>query len=74
MSEAAVTSKGQITIPVNIRKSMRLKARDRVIFTRLADGTVIMRAKFRSLADLAGSLPKRRRKVPVGDMRYDGRR
>ncbi len=73
MSEAAVTSKGQITIPVGIRKSMRLNARDRVVFTRLADGTVVMRAKVRSIADLAGTVPKPRRKVRIEDMRFGGR-
>ena len=74
MSEASVTSKGQITIPVGIRQSMRLKARDRVVFTRLADGTVVMRAKVRSIADLAGSAPKRAKKVRIKDMRFGGRR
>ena len=74
MSEAAVTSKGQITIPVGIRKSMRLKAQDRVVFTRLADGTVVMRAKVRSIADLVGSVPKLTRKVRIEDMRFGGRR
>ncbi len=74
MSEAAVTSKGQITIPVGIRKSMRLKAQDRVVFTRLADGTVVMRAKVRSIADLAGSVPKPTRKVRIADMRFGGGR
>lgn len=74
MSEASVTSKGQITIPVGVRQSMRLKAQDRVVFTRLADGTVVMRAKVRSIADLAGSLPKRAKKVRIKDMRFGGRR
>lgn len=74
MSEAAITSKGQITIPVGIRKSMRLKAQDRVVFTRLADGTVVMRAKVRSIADLAGCVPKPARKVRIEDMRFGGRR
>jgi len=74
MSEAAVTSKGQITIPVGIRKSMRLKAQDRVVFTRLADGTVVMRAKVRAIADLAGSVPKPVKKVRIQDMRFGGRR
>ena len=73
MSEAAVTSKGQITIPVGIRKSMRLKAQDRVVFTRLADGTVVMRAKVRSVAGLAGSLPKPVRKIRIQDMRFGKR-
>ena len=73
MCEAAVTSKGQITIPVGIRKSMRLKAQDRVVFTRLADGTVVMRAKVRSVAELAGSLPKPARKIRIQDMRFGKR-
>lgn len=74
MSEAAVTSKGQITIPVGIRKSLRLKAQDRVVFTRLVDGTVVMRAKVRSIADLAGSVPKPTKKVRIQDMRFGGSR
>ena len=74
MTDAAVTSKGQITIPVGIRKAMRLGPRDRVVFTRLADGTVVMRAKTRTIADLAGSLPKPNRKVRIQDMRFGGRR
>ncbi len=72
MSEAAVTSKGQITIPVGIRKSMGLKAQDRVIFTRLTDGTVVMRAKVRSIAALAGSVPKPAKRVRIEDMRFGG--
>jgi len=71
MSEAAVTSKGQITIPVEIRKSMGLKAQDRVVFTRLEDGTTVMRAKTRSLSGLAGSLPRPSRRVSIKDMHFD---
>ena len=74
MSEAAVTSKGRVTITDGIRKSMSLKARDRVVFTRLTDGTVVMRAKVRSIADLAGSVPKRAKQVRIEDMRLGGRR
>lgn len=56
MSEAAVTSKGQITIPLQVREAMGLQAQDRVLFTVLPDGTTVMRAKTRKLSDLAGSL------------------
>jgi hypothetical protein len=52
---------------------MRLKAQDRVVFTRLADGTVVMRAKVRSAADLAGSVSKPVRKVRIQDMRFGKR-
>ncbi|MBI4755447.1 MAG: AbrB/MazE/SpoVT family DNA-binding domain-containing protein [Betaproteobacteria bacterium] len=56
MSEATVTSKGQVTIPADIRKALGLRAGDRVVFTRLEDGTTIMRAKTRSILDLQGML------------------
>jgi len=44
-----------------------------VVFTQLVDGTVVMRAKTRSVTALAGRLPKPSRKVRVEDMRYRGR-
>ena len=70
MSEATITSKGQVTIPADIRKALGLSAGERVVFTRLDDGTTIMRAKTRSILELKGTLkPVRgRRKVPVEDM------
>ena len=70
MGEATMTSKGRITIPVGIRKSTGLEAGDRVVFTRLVDGTVVMRAKTRSVTALAGRLPRPSRKVRVEHMRY----
>lgn len=56
MSEATITSKGQITIPADIRKAMGWSAQDRVVFTSLSDGSVVMRAKTRSIAELKGLL------------------
>jgi len=69
MSEATVTSKGQITIPAMIREALKLQSRDRVVFTRLVDGTVVMRAKTRSAASLVGFLPKPARRVPIRGQR-----
>ena len=70
MSEARLTSKGQITIPADIRKALGLSTGERVVFTRLDDGTTVMRNKTRSVIDLKGLLkPARgRRKVPLDDM------
>ena len=70
MSEATVTSKGQITIPADIRKSLGLVAGERVVFTQLDDGTTLMRTKKRSILDLEGLLKPLRgkRKVEVDDM------
>lgn len=70
MSEATMTSKGQVTIPADIRKSMRLNAGERVVFTQLDDGTTVIRAKTRSILELEGMLKtvRRKRKVAIQDM------
>lgn len=75
MSEATVTSKGQITIPADIRKALGLTTGERVIFTQLDDGTTVMRAKTRSILELKGLLKtgRGRRKVGVQEMNI-GRR
>lgn len=66
MSEATVTSKGQVTIPAEIRRAMGLTAGERVVFTQLDDGTTVFRAKRRSILELKGLLkPVRRIRRPV---------
>jgi AbrB family looped-hinge helix DNA binding protein len=71
MSEATVTSKGQVTIPADIRKALGLSAGERVVFTRLDDGTTVMRSKTRSIVQLKGMLKSQRstRKVAIEDMK-----
>jgi len=71
MAEAAVTSKGQITIPAEIRKQMNLGPQDKVVFTLLPNGTTIMRAKNQSVTSLAGTLKSKKKKVAIKDMRMD---
>ena len=74
MSEATVTSKGQITIPSDVRQTMGLAAGKRVVFTPMGDGATVMRAKTKSLLELKGSLGKpRTKRVAVEKMRI-GRR
>jgi len=71
MSEATVTSKGQITIPADIRKALGLKTGERVVFTHMDDGTTVMRSKTRSILELKGMLKPRQgtRKVAIEDMK-----
>ena len=69
MAEAAITSKGQITIPAEIRKQMNLGPKDKVVFTLLTNGTTVMRAKSRSVSSLAGSISSKVKRVPVKDMK-----
>ncbi len=71
MAEAAVTSKGQITIPVEIRRAMGLQSQDRVVFTILPNGTTVMRAKTRSVKEVVGSLKRRtKRRVPTDKLGF----
>ena len=58
MTEATMTVKGQVTMPREIRNRLGLKSGDKVAFTMLSDGTVVVRPKTRRLVDLAGSLTR----------------
>jgi AbrB family looped-hinge helix DNA binding protein len=53
---ATLTSKGQVTIPKEIREALGVDAGDRVDFTLEADGSVRMEVRRRDLASLAGLL------------------
>jgi antitoxin PrlF len=65
-TEATLTSKGQTTIPKPIRDGLGIKAGDRMTFTLMPDGVVVMRVKNKHISDLAGLLHKKGRKaVPI---------
>ena len=61
-NEASITSKGQTTIPKNIRDSFSINTGDRMTFTLMPDHTVVMRLKTKSVLNLAGSRHKMGRK------------
>lgn len=68
-NEATLTGKGQITIPRGIRDGLGIKAGDRMTFTLLPEGTVLLRHKNRSVMSLAGRFYKKGRKpLPVEDL------
>ena len=62
MPEAILTSQGRVTIPADLRKALGLAAGQRVVFTRLDDGTTLKRSKTRSILDLKGLLKSSRGK------------
>ena len=65
-SDATLTSKGQTTIPKEIREGLGMKPGDRMTFTLMPDATVVMRVKSRSVIDLGGMLHKKGRKpIPI---------
>jgi antitoxin PrlF len=55
MSQATVTSKGQITIPKEVRDELGIETGTKVVFVRTRDGFVL-RAKNLKLMDLRGTL------------------
>ena len=56
MPTATVTSKGQITIPVEMRKILKLKPGSRIDFYQVAEGEYVLRARTGSILDLRGCL------------------
>jgi len=65
-TDATLTSKGQTTIPKEIRDGLGMKTGDRITFTLMSDATVLMRVKNKSVTELAGLLHKKGRKpVPI---------
>jgi len=70
MSLATMTSKGQTTIPKEIRDSLGLQPKDQIQFTLTFDNTVIMRVKKRSIKEMFGLLHDPDRKpIPVEEMK-----
>lgn len=62
MTIVRVTSKGQVTIPVEIRRALDLEAGDGLLFEPLKKDMARFRVvRQRRLSDLAGALPAKRR-------------
>lgn len=67
--DATLTSKGQTTIPKEIRESLGMKPGDRMTFTLMPDGTVVLRVKRKSVLQLAGALRRKGRKpIPIAQL------
>lgn len=67
---ANVTSKGQVTLPKEIRARLGLRRGDRVRFRERSDGTVVIEAAGTDLMQLFGALvPRGGRHVSVDRMK-----
>lgn len=67
--ESTITAKGQTTVPAQVRELIHAAPGTRLVWTVMPDGTIVVRAKTRSILELAGTLkaPKGRR-VSVAQM------
>lgn len=61
MSESTITAKGQTTVPADIRALAQVPPGTRLVWAVAPDGTILVRAKNKSVLDLAGML-----KAPKG--------
>ena len=68
MSEAKMTSKGQLTVPKDVRQTLGLKPGDRIRFLIEADGRVRLMPAKRDISELVGILPKPKRTLRLEEM------
>jgi AbrB family looped-hinge helix DNA binding protein len=70
MAESTITTKGQTTVPADIRQSIGGVPGTRLVWHVLADGRIFVRAKNKSVLDLAGMLtPAKGKHVSIEEMR-----
>jgi AbrB family looped-hinge helix DNA binding protein len=68
MSTATLTSKGQITIPADVRRVLNVQTGDRVEFVQVEPGRFELVAATQSVRDLKGLFGKASKTVSIADM------
>ena len=68
MPTATMTSKGQITIPIKVRKALGLKPGVRIDFYEVEDGEYAFRPKTGSIMEMRGCLPKPDHPMSIEEM------
>ncbi len=68
MTTATLTSKGQITIPADVRRALNVQTGDRVEFVQVEPGRFELVAATRSVRELKGMLGKPTQPLSIADM------
>ena len=68
MTTATLTSKGQITIPADVRRALNVQTGDRVEFVQVEPGRFELIAATRSVRELRGMFGKPSRSVSIEEM------
>ncbi len=68
MASATVTSKGQVTIPVEVRTKLGLRPGSRLAFVPTDTGGFEIHLEAASIKDLKGPVPRRGHPVSVDEM------
>lgn len=69
MSESTITTKGQTTVPADVRHSLGSAPGTKLVWSPLPDGRVLVRVKNKSVLEMVGLLtPPAGKQVAVEDM------
>jgi AbrB family looped-hinge helix DNA binding protein len=68
MATAALSSKGQITIPIEVRKKLGLKTGDRIGFIENENGEFVLKPKTGSIMNLKGIIKWTGKPVTIQEM------
>lgn len=68
MTTATISSKGQITIPADVRQALQVDTGDRVEFVEVEPGRYEFVAATRSVTELKGMFGKAKRTVSIEEM------
>lgn len=69
MTESTITAMGQTTVPADIRAFVQAKPGTRLVWSVMPDGTIIVRAKSKSILDMAGMLKATKgKRVSIDEM------
>ena len=68
MATATLSTKGQVTIPAEVRRALDVRAGDRVEFVQIEPGRFELVAATRSVRELKGMFGKPRRSVTIEEM------
>ena len=68
MATATITSKGQVTLPREVRATLGVSAGDRLDFVRMEDGNYAIVPASHSIRSLRGLLPRLERPVSLEEM------
>jgi antitoxin PrlF len=69
MPEEKITSKGQIMIPVQVRRDLQLDVGDSVEFIKVGDGRYEVIAANARISDIKGIFEKPKRKINLDEIR-----
>jgi AbrB family looped-hinge helix DNA binding protein len=69
MAESRLTTRGRTTVPAEVRKALGVKPGTRLVWHVMPDGKVLVRAKSKSLLELAGTVESPVKGVTIEDMK-----